>query len=409
MRLSITLCSAALGFSEATASGLSEAISPALAVRNSTDYCPRVCDHYSVAFNPSLGFDLCGPSGSTCVSGVCTNLFWADLPDGPGRGLLNSEMETDLTAEEMSDPLTCAQAQNDLGIVPIRGIRDTQNTCYLNTALQILFHVPSIREYILGFLPSGNPFLNDFATLMRGVDSGNPSLDLTSIRIRDALQASGYSGFAPGVLGDVSEAITALVDMLDTSINPGGRLNITRSLVSHFAIINRVEQTCDSCGANSRRSEGPDMLLQARLVPGIDHNVTLATLLNASLSQDEYVDMRCSSCSNRILAHRVTRTVPSGEILMIQIGRAAADGSRINTPIVYPTILIHPLLASQYRLVGVAHHEGPRANDGHYHAEVLHGNTRWFETDDLRIVPSSSNGGDERVSRSATMLVYERI
>jgi len=70
------------------------------------DYCTEVCRLYTRATYPSIGFDLCGPFGSSCVSGVCTNLYWIN------QGLISSEIETDLTREEMSNPLRCDSAEH---------------------------------------------------------------------------------------------------------------------------------------------------------------------------------------------------------------------------------------------------------------------------------------------------------
>ena len=378
------------------------------------DYCAEVCRMYSVANNPAVGFDLCGPSGSACVSNLCTNLYWADLEDGSnGRGLLNSEMESDLTPEEMSDPLTCVSARQLVGAPPaIRGIRDTENTCYLNTALQLLFHTPAVGRFLSSSLPSvipqSNRFMNNFLALRDGVASGNATLDLTSLPIRDEMHALGFEGFDRGVLGDASEAITALINQIDTSVS---QINSTMAaedtLLSRFAINSQVTRNCPVCRSHVERTDPPQLMLQIPLASDLA-SATLNHLLTPILRQEETISMRCSSCNDEQRAVNMrTNIVPTGDVFMILIGRTAIDGARINSAITYPSILEHESLSSRYQLVGSAHHNGRDANNGHYYAEVSREGF-WFRVDDLRITPMTTPGSTS-TSTSVTMLIYERM
>jgi len=75
------------------------------------DYCSVVCRRFSQSVDRTLESDLCGPAQSYCESGFCTHLYLVPLDDGSGRqGLINSEIESDLTDEEMSNPLPCYRA-----------------------------------------------------------------------------------------------------------------------------------------------------------------------------------------------------------------------------------------------------------------------------------------------------------
>jgi len=75
------------------------------------DPCWLVCDEFSAARN-GTGFDLCGPSASRCdeTTYTCTFLYWSRAEDGQ-EGLINSEVEQDLTEEELANPLTCRDAR----------------------------------------------------------------------------------------------------------------------------------------------------------------------------------------------------------------------------------------------------------------------------------------------------------
>ena len=377
------------------------------------DPCSEVCRLYSVAHNPAIGFDLCGPSGSRCVSGLCTHLYWADLEDGSGgRGLLNSEMETDLTPEEMSDPLTCSGARELIGppVQNIRGIRDSENTCYLNTALQLLFRTRAVGQFLSTSLPRGDlpphsQFLRHFLRLRDGVASGDASLDLTSIDVRNDLSSMGFSGFDRGVLGDASEAITGLVNLLDVSVQAVSGANVTRSLASYFAVNSHMSRRCGDCGNEVARMLEPELMHTVRLVPGTAA-AHLGELLEHSIRQTENVQVRCSSCQGQF-STMTTRVVPSGEVFMILIGRSAMDGSRINTAVTIPSVLDYDFLPSQYRLIGIANHQGRTANDGHYYAELSHEGS-WVRIDNMAVTEIPTPGSTI-ASTSATVLIYERI
>jgi len=88
---------------------------------HTVDYCSLICIMYTRATYPSIGFDLCGPSGSSCVSGVCRNLYWFN------EGLISSETETDLTREEMSNPLRCHSAEHLVATTPTSPSPDLTN------------------------------------------------------------------------------------------------------------------------------------------------------------------------------------------------------------------------------------------------------------------------------------------
>jgi hypothetical protein len=365
------------------------------------DYCGQVCARFSNAAEPEQ--NLCGPSGSQCTAGLCTNLYWAN-DEGGVRGLMNSEVEGDLTEAEMADPLTCFTAQQVLGLPPtIRGIRDVGNTCYLNTALQLLIHLRPVRE-ILAATEGTSPFLDMFRGLMANVDSGNAALDVSSVGIRDALNANGFAGFERGVLGDSSEAIAAIINMIDTTEEP--------RFSSLFGIDYNVVRRCETCGVERSRVDGPSLLFEVRLNPADDSNdqVNLGDLLHQSLHQVEHIDAICphEPCSGGSVVYRSeTRVNATGEILMISLGRVRYDGSRINTPVTFPTTLEHALLSRNYRLVGVSNHVGPDARRGHYFANLMHEGT-WFRIDNLAVTPLPFPG-QSITSTEAALLIYERI
>jgi len=255
-------------------------------------------------------------------------------------------------------------------------------------------------------IPSSAQFVNRFLALRDGVDSGDASLDLASTSIRDDLNAFGHMGFERGVLGDSFEAISSLINQLDTSL-PQISSTVSRTLASYFAITNHVTRDCPTCRSHVERIEIPELMLPIRLAPDL-HSANLVDLLRPALRMSEAVEMRCSSCSDEQRFVTVnTRVVPTGEIFMMLITRNIGGGARLNTAITYPNILEHEFLESRYRLVGSAHHTGRDANNGHYYAEVSRGDF-WFRADDMRVSEMEAPG-ITTTSNTVTLLIYERI
>jgi len=428
------------------------------------DPCWLVCDEYSAARN-GMGFDLCGASASRCdeSTNTCTFLYWSRTEDGQ-EGLINSEVEPDLTEEELASPLTCPRAREMVAhrlqeptrqrrVIPlssgiqaapvasayypgVRGLRNIGNVCYFNTALQIFAHMRPVRE-LLGNLQvfaqvgaldieADMPYqqqanvqylrtlvglhagMNEYAA---GSDSQNPATILQN------LVALGYDRFAnvglpgdmPEALGDIFEATSGALQALQGPPAPG-QLNAIRQI---FSVDVRSRNSCIACqSAIGSPQTTNEINVNIHLEP---HMAALSLVegLHMAFGAGVAEGVVCHNCGLDAIATR--QLVTTRDIFVAQILRVdQTTGHRINTPITFPSgdadlLDLTPFIAPGspslanplYRLVAISHHNG-----GHYFADINHEGT-WYRVDDGIVHPLAS--APTGPSITATMLFYERV
>ena len=422
------------------------------------DPCWLVCDEYS-APRTGMGYDLCGPSASRCdeATNTCTFLYWSRTEDG-AEGLINSEMEQDLTEEEMANPLLCPRAREmvahrlapqperqrrvmPVSVAPapavvypgVRGLRNIGNVCYFNTALQILTHIRPVRE-LLGNLQlvveagaldiEDMPYhqrvnmqyletliglfsgMNDYAV---GAQPQNPSTILQN------LVMLGYDRFANiGEPGDTHEALGSLMEATRGALEaiqgaPSiGELDAIRQIFSADVL---TRNTCGSChggiGSPQRTNE---LNINIHLQPYMQ-SLSLMEGLHMYFG-DGLADVVCPTCHVHGASSR--QLINSRDIFVAQTLRVdPMTGHRIDTPITFPSgdelLDLTPFIQAgspslvnpRYRLVAIAHHVG-----GHYFAEFEHEGA-WYRVDD--VVVTRMDAPPASPSVTATMFFYERV
>ena len=424
------------------------------------DPCWLVCDEYSAVRN-GMGFDLCGPSASRCdeSTNLCTFLYWSRTEDG-AEGLINGEMEPDLTPEEMASPLTCPRAREMVAhrlqapspqerqrrvvsVSPpapavyypgVRGLRNIGNVCYFNTALQILTHMRPVRELLSNLqlvaeagaleIEHGMPYAQQVNTQYlrtlvglfagmtdyeAGAQAQNPATILQN------LVALGYDRFAHiGEPGDMPEALGSLFEATRGALEslqgaPAvGQLDPIRQI---FSVDVLTRNTCGAChGGIGSAQQTNDLNINIHLQPYMQ-SLSLMEGLHMYFGEG-MADVVCPSCVLHGVSSR--QIVNAREIFVAQVLRVdQATGNRIDTPVTFPsgdelldlTPFIQPGSASLanplYRLVAISHHNG-----GHYYAELEHEGT-WYRVDDGIVAPMA--GPPAGPSVTATMFFYERV
>ena len=427
--------------------------------------CGLVCDEYS-AVRTGLGYDLCGPSSSQCdaASNTCTFLYWSTTEDGQ-QGLINSQVETDLTEDELSNPLLCSRAREMVAhrlaepaerrrrvtpvqqappppppayIAGLRGLANIGNVCYFNTALQILMHLEPVRRELFGnlemlqqagllavdhdtpmmhvphveFLNTLNELYSGMTDYVAGAPSQSPATILGN------LVALGYHRFGNvGAPGDMPEALQDVMEAIRLAYQtvqgaPAadfGGLDVVRRTLS-VDVETRSVCSHPGCGlvvAGPRITN--DVFINIHLQPYM-RELTLMEGLNMHFGDGE------SDLIHHGVAAMTRRHLTNArEIFVAQILRVdQTTGNRINTQIAFPSgpadlLDLSPFFAPGaaaasnplYRLVAIAHHNG-----GHYFAELEHeGN--WYRVDDHLVVPMA--GPPAGPSATATMLFYQRV
>ena len=437
----------------------------------STDPCPLVCDEYSRT-RTGLDFDLCGPSSSRCdvASNICTFLYWSRTEDGQ-EGLINSEIEPDLTPEELASPLTCPRAQQMVAHRPlvaepptarvvavpavttaqaaseyIQGVRGLQNigaVCYFNTALQIFMHLRPVRELLdnlqpyalAGVLASDEsvPFmqrshlqylsnLNDINVGMTDYAPGSePQTPATILRNMVALGYDQYSrtrqtGDMPETLGHIFDATRGAIQTIQ-GVPAGGELDIISRI---FSVNSRSINTCPGCayrsGAGGRGVVSSDLVTNIALQPWMQQ-LSLVEGLNTVFDRSgSHTGINCPLCSSAIPTRRVLTNVR--EIFAVQFLRVnQLTGNRIDTPITFPSGPADLLNLAPFMDLTVAAASGSGTqyrlvaiahhNGAHYYAQFEHEDGVWYQVDDARVTRMAAPPTGP--SHTATMLFYQWV
>jgi len=430
------------------------------------DPCWLVCDEYSAARN-GMGFDLCGASESHCdlTRNTCTFLYWSRTEDGQ-EGMINSEIEQDLTGEELANPLSCTRAREMVAhrlaetsqprrvvavenqvvahgppAVPayypgVRGLRNIGASCYVNTALQILTHMRPARELLdnlYAFAEAGvlevdadMPYqqhanvqylrsLVDLYTGMTNYAAGAGSQSPAAIM--QNLAALGFNQFGHiGVAGDMPEALANILEATSGALESfqgapaAGQLDALRQI---FSVDVQTRNDCLECGA-------------AIGAPQIENALNVDIVLDLHMDALSLVDglhmtfgpgiAEGLACPHGHMAVIPTKQLANTrDIFVAQIHRVdEATGQRINTPITFPSGDADLLDLTPFIAPGSPSLANPRYrlvaishhNGGHYFADINHEGT-WYRVDDEIVYPLA--GAPAGPSTTASMLFYERV
>ena len=319
------------------------------------------------------------------------------------------------------------------------GLGNIGNTCYLNSCIQALSHTyeldlllntPNVRRYIKSS-SSGTVLRewNDLRTLMWSKNGTVvPNRFVATIQRHSQQQKNGdFSGFAQN---DVSEFIVFLVDIFDNALSRRVTMNINgttkndtdRTAVVCYEMMRRMYET--------KYSEITKLFngIQVTQIIGIDSpnkNITLSAapepyfIINLSLPIGPDPMVRCRKCSiydcfdyytqDEVLdgdnrwqndttgklesVVKRTRFWSFPDIMVVSIGRTDVYGRKNNAIVSVPENMVLDMgkytcgynrSNNLYELYAVCNHMGgPRG--GHYTANVMVGNNRWFEFNDTRV------------------------
>jgi len=432
------------------------------------DPCWLVCDEYSAALH-GKGLDLCGASASHCdeSTNTCTFLYWSRTEVGQ-EGLISSEVESDLTEEELASPLTCTRAREMVThrlqeptrqptpqrrVIPIsssiqpvrvapahypgiRGLTNIGNVCYFNTALQIFAHMRPVRQ-LLGNLQmfaqfgaldieaempyqhqANVQYLRTLVGLHAGMteyaagsDPQNPATILQN------LVALGYHQFANvGVPGDMQEALGGIFEATSGALQAlqgppaPGQLNAIRQI---FSMDVRIRNSCFVCDSTIRSPQTTNELYVNIQPEPHRAGLSLVDGLHMAFGAGVAQGVVCPHCQIDGIATR--QLVNTRDIFVAQILRVdQTTQQRINTRITFPSGDADLLDLTPFIAPGSPSLANPlyrlvaisHHNGGHYFADINHEGT-WYRVDDGIVYPLAS--APTGPSITATMLFYERV
>jgi ubiquitin C-terminal hydrolase len=266
-----------------------------------------------------------------------------------------------------------------------RGLVNLGATCYMNSLLQVLMHMDSMRALISG-VDTDKTLLREMRILFDTEwQAGQPIIPKA---IFD--QLAGINGeLFSNKQQDVHEAFVALGAALD------------------FDIFSFDTVTALSCDGGSKftdiRTESQTALLLP--LPAQEPPANLADLVK-DYFVTEIIDVAERCNDNYGLAQ--TRLVSGPQVLVLSLHRNVYNQPKIHTPVSFQERIdgsMFPGLekSTRYRLIGVVYHDGATVKYGHYTASVKKG-TQWLHANDQSVTPLEQL---DTTSTEVTTLFYE--
>jgi len=330
-----------------------------------------------------------------------------------------------------------------------RGLNNLGNTCFLNSTLQCLAHLPPFCQAVLlmkrtaggsGTNTPGKKVSGYLSNTFRMLHDTNKTSSFAPREVVSALKIlsggtrrNGYK-FRPGRQEDAHEFLVHLLDTMndgelrEAGINqhesgwrdrlPLPRLDETTFLHRVFGGYLRSQVKCTECGYCSNTYD-PFLDLSLEVSQKACHSVASAL---REYTRQERLDSdnkwKCSGCNKRVRAQKQLTVFRPPLSLCIQLKRfsfsmspfsyGARGGNKITKPIDFDeemNLTLSDGRSCAYALTGIVLHVGPSASSGHYTACVKKG-AKWFLADDSHVTDIPV----KRVlkQRNAYLLFYTR-
>ncbi|KAF8351648.1 Usp36 protein, partial [Amanita rubescens] len=310
---------------------------------------------------------------------------------------------------DTSWPTTCSRGA---------GLRNTGNTCFLNSALQCLIHTPPLLRVLIAHRENCRIDKALFCMTCRlrlvAVKAHTTSDAFTPISITERLQTIAKH-MKRGRQEDSHEFLRYAIDALQKSCLAGyppkldPKLAETTWVHKIFGGRLRSRVTCHDCGYNSDTFDrildlSLDILRSDSLKDALRKFVAVDHLKGA----DKY---KCEKCKKPVIAEKRFTIHEAPMVLTVHLKRFSPLGRKISHYVDYDDRLsLHPFMSEgqhgfSYSLYGVICHAGGGPNSGHYFAYVKDKDGRWWEMNDEMVSPV---GGAPVSKKNAYILFYMR-
>ena len=370
-----------------------------------------------------------------------------------------AKLETGYKEDKTPKYSTFAEAKKEIRSVDSRGtkglvgFRNLGNTCYMNSILQCLVHLPPLRDAILGIDSSdicrssklSGLLALAFKSLIQEIRSTNNYgvVSPQEVKFQIGKHSRMFLGYEQQ---DSSEFFNYLLEGLNIDLNRVSRKPAYQEMTGNTnenlrAISNRWWNyslsrddsvitdcfqgqqtsviTCRECGHGSVSCNtflclnlpSPESYLKSS--DSYLRTASLEECLNLYFKDFNLQSYRCEKCKKKDSCKQKITLSRFPKILVLQLRRFLVEGAykkRLNTEIVFPETLSLVGFkdsaseeAPGYSLYGISHHMGT-LNFGHYIAECKE-ESRWYCFDDSRVSSIETPGR----SGSAYLLFYVAV
>ncbi|XP_071545185.1 uncharacterized protein [Panulirus ornatus] len=316
---------------------------------------------------------------------------------------------------------------------PGAGMVNMGNTCYLNSSLQALFHIPAMANWLIEDLSShttrcenisGNASYCSVCAMMRTFRS---TLDRSNTVIKPSLIQHKLKSIGKTLMygrqEDAHEFIKLLLDHMEKSYltfrratKLDHRSKETTPLNQIFGGYIRQQVICPLCRhVSTTFSHFQDLVLDIRSVNSVEDALNLHFKKETLDVDNAY---KCERCHKKVPATKRHLIERAPHVLLIQLKRFTISGGKIGKHIsIQRMIDISKFINGankhqstggpyQYRLASMVIHLGGSQHGGHYTAVAESSNGTMFEFDDSSVRSISVQSA---LLRNPYILFYEMV
>ncbi|BGP37514.1 hypothetical protein JCM10449v2_001420 [Rhodotorula kratochvilovae] len=310
------------------------------------------------------------------------------------------------------------------------GLQNLGNTCFLNSALQVLIHTPPLVRYLEG---QGHTTAN-CAMLQK---KGFCMTCAMKVVVKQSF-TPGKRSYAPNVvvkhlksiarhfrLGrqeDSHEFLRFFIDAMQASAlfgkNPKLEQKIKETTFVHQLFGGRLRSRvhCLACGHNS---DTFDSILDVSLDLAGGRAGSLKDALENLVRKDKLTGQnkyKCEKCKKLVNAEKNFTIDEAPLVLTIHLKRFTPTGRKLAYPLKYPEQLkLGPYMSSatpdagpSYRLYGLILHSGSGPHSGHYTSYVRAADEKFYDMNDDFVTLAPGGGRAPLGERNAYVLFYIR-
>ncbi|XP_015595201.1 ubiquitin carboxyl-terminal hydrolase 36 isoform X2 [Cephus cinctus] len=313
------------------------------------------------------------------------------------------------------------------GTFPVgAGMYNVGNTCYLNSILQALFHVPALINWLLSDTHHNSKCEQN--------DGGGECLTCAMAKtLQFSHEKSGGAikpfyiynklklicrTMVPGQQEDAHEFLRYLLEGMERAYLTRHRAVKLDSYSKETTPINqifggyiRTEVKCLQCRHVSTTFQHfQDLLVDIRKASSLDEALT-SYFSKEQLDNNDY---KCEACKRRVPATKQFSLERPPKVLCVQLKRFSVLGGKISRHIGFKqTVDMGPYLWKEpgdspttlnYKLTSMVTHMGPSVNCGHYTAVAQVSTGQYYSFDDSCVRPISLSNV---LSTNAYIMIFE--
>ncbi|CBY23368.1 unnamed protein product [Oikopleura dioica] len=317
---------------------------------------------------------------------------------------VKSDKSKSLSAKS-EEPEPAQTTQPDIA-KDLTGIKNSGNNCYISTALQCLYRMEDLREFLLSgeykkHLNKTSPADGEIAELTSEIFGKMKNLE-SNISIEDLKDAvSEFSGmFENDEQEDAEEFLLTLIDGLHLDLEKSSGFvesaNVPNSseeawnqyiseensfLTSLFVGQAESTLTCLACQESTKNWESFwNISLPISGSSSIEECIEKFQKSETLTGEDQPF---CESCQKKCDMTKSLRISKIPRTLLLHLKRFSSK-SKDSSLIKFPVDSSLSLESSEFKLSSVINHQGKSTSSGHYLASVRH-NGNWFSISDEKI------------------------